>query len=133
MQLARAMGQTVSGLAAPGSRGAAKVARQQMLGRCEQYALCFRQQSSATFLTCTLPLPACSYAAAGPRPDRLRAEVARQAMPSAVAGGGRIGAGGTHGPARGLEVVAAHYSNGVLLLAEAAPGESRTRLFMLSR
>ncbi|EFN51092.1 hypothetical protein CHLNCDRAFT_141404 [Chlorella variabilis] len=70
---------------------------------------------------------------AGPRPDRLRAEVARQAMPSAVAGGGRIGAGGTHGPARGLEVVAAHYSNGVLLLAEAAPGESRTRLFMLSR
>ena len=31
------------------------------------------------------------------------------------------------------QVVAAHYSNGVLLLAEAAAGESRTRLFMLSR
>lgn len=32
-----------------------------------------------------------------------------------------------------VQVVAAHYSNGVLLLAEAAAGESRTRLFMLSR
>ncbi|PRW05942.1 nuclear pore complex Nup155 isoform B [Chlorella sorokiniana] len=71
---------------------------------------------------------------AGPRPDRLRAEVARQAMPSSAASGGvgRIGGAG-HAPARGLEVVAAHYSNGVLLLAEAAAGESRTRLFMLSR
>lgn len=75
-------------------------------------------------------------AAAGPRPDRLRAEVARQAIPSsATSGAGRLGgAGGAgHAPARGLEVVAAHYSNGVLLLAEAAVGESRTRLFMLSR
>ncbi|KAI3427442.1 hypothetical protein D9Q98_010357 [Chlorella vulgaris] len=73
---------------------------------------------------------------AGPRPDRLRAEVARQAMPSSSAAGGgtgRLGAAGSHGPVRGLEVVAAHYSNGVLLLAEAAAGESRTRLFMLSR
>ncbi|KAL4425159.1 hypothetical protein ABPG77_008264 [Micractinium sp. CCAP 211/92] len=72
---------------------------------------------------------------AGPRPDRLRAEVARQAMPSSSAGAaGRAGlGGGGHAPARGLEVVAAHYSNGVLLLAEAAAGESRTRLFMLSR
>ncbi|KAL4426022.1 hypothetical protein ABPG75_010038 [Micractinium tetrahymenae] len=75
---------------------------------------------------------------AGPRPDRLRAEVARQAMPSSAAAGGaagRVGLGGAggHAPARGLEVVAAHYSNGVLLLAEAAAGESRTRLFMLSR
>lgn len=77
-------------------------------------------------------------AAAGPRPDRLRAELARQAMPSSGASGGaagRAGLGGVggHAPARGLEVVAAHYSNGVLLLAEAAAGESRTRLFMLSR
>lgn len=74
---------------------------------------------------------------AGSRPDRLRAEVARQAMPSSASAGsagrtGMVGTGG-HAPARGLEVVAAHYSNGVLLLAEAAAGESRTRLFMLSR
>lgn len=56
-------------------------------------------------------------------------------MPSSSAGAaGRAGlGGGGHAPARGLEVVAAHYSNGVLLLAEAAAGESRTRLFMLSR
>ncbi|PSC67210.1 nuclear pore complex NUP155 [Micractinium conductrix] len=71
---------------------------------------------------------------AGPRPDRLRAEVARQAMPStAAAGAAGRGLGAGRAPARGLEVVAAHYSNGVLLLAEAAAGESRTRLFMLSR
>lgn len=59
-------------------------------------------------------------------------------MPSSAAAGGAagrpgLGGAGGHGPARGLEVVAAHYSNGVLLLAEAAAGESRTRLFMLSR
>jgi hypothetical protein len=74
-------------------------------------------------------------AAAGPRPDRLRAEVARQAMPSSAASGGagRVGGGAGHGPTRGLEVVAAHYADGVLLLAEAAAGDSRTRLFMLSR
>jgi hypothetical protein len=87
-------------------------------------------------ITCiSLVLCPC-VAAAGPRPDRLRAEVARQAMPSSSAAGGgtgRLGAAGSHGPVRGLEVVAAHYSNGVLLLAEAAAGESRTRLFMLSR
>ena len=55
-------------------------------------------------------------------------------MPStAAAGAAGRGLGAGHAPARGLEVVAAHYSNGVLLLAEAAAGESRTRLFMLSR
>ena len=55
-------------------------------------------------------------------------------MPSsAAAGGGAARIGGGHAPARGLEVVAAHDSNGVLLLAEAAAGEGRTRLFMLSR
>lgn len=50
-------------------------------------------------------LPLCPPAAAGPRPDRLRAEVARQAMPSSAAAGGvgRIGGAG-HAPARGLEV-----------------------------
>ena len=52
---------------------------------------------------------------------------------SAAGGMGRLGGVGAPAPARGLEVVAAHYSNGVLLLAEAAAGESRTRVCMLSR
>ena len=71
---------------------------------------------------------------AGPRPDRLRAEVARQAMPSPSAAARAAGGGGTHHvPARGLEVVAAGYGSGTLLLAESTPGEARTRLFLLSR
>eukprot|EP00887_Chlorella_sp_A99_P007116 scaffold2.g7116.t1 len=76
------------------------------------------------------------------RPDRLRADVARQAMPShsagAAAGGlarGGLSAGAmSHGPARVLEVAAALYSRGVLLLAEGgAAAGGRTRVFMLSR
>jgi nuclear pore complex protein Nup155 len=72
-----------------------------------------------------------SRAPAGPRPDRLRAEVARQAMPSA-ASAARAG-GAHHAPARGLQVAAACYASGALLLAEAAQGEARTRLFLLTR
>lgn len=68
---------------------------------------------------------------AGPRPDRLRAEIARQAMPSPTSMG-RAG-GAHHVPSRGLEVVAACYSSGALLLAEVGAGEASTRLFLLSR
>lgn len=75
-----------------------------------------------------------SSSISGPRPDRLRAEVARQAMPSPSAAARAAGGGGAHlAPARGLEVVAAGYGSGTLLLAEAAAGEARTRLFLLSR
>lgn len=71
---------------------------------------------------------------AGPRPDRLRAEIARQAMPSPSAAARAAGGGGAHHtPARGLEVVAAGYGSGTLLFAESSPGEARTRLFLLSR
>jgi len=71
---------------------------------------------------------------AGPRPDRLRAEIARQAMPSPSAAARAAGGGGAHHtPARGLEVVAAGYGSGTLLFAESTPGEARTRLFLLSR
>lgn len=75
-----------------------------------------------------------------PRPERLRAEVARQAVPSSAliqrsaAGAGGGGGGGGMlmmanrpsgaGGGRSLEVVAAHYSNGCLLLAEASPAPS---------
>ena len=91
-----------------------------------------------------------------PRPDRLRPEIARQAMPSSSVGrasAALLGIAGTaagattrstSGP-RGLEVVAAHYSNGCLLIAEGsssssstsaggtAARQSSTRLFLLSR
>jgi nuclear pore complex protein Nup155 len=71
---------------------------------------------------------------AGPRPDRLRAEIARQAMPSPSSAARAAGGGGAHHtPARGLEVIAAGYGSGTLLLAESTPGEARTRLFLLSR
>ena len=112
------MGHTVS------AQGACDLARR----------ACWLDHIAALAALVTPPAFLCC-AAAGPRPDRLRADIARQAMPSSAAAGGagRLGAGGSHAPARGLEVVAAHYSNGVLLLAEAAAGESRTRLFMLSR
>jgi nuclear pore complex protein Nup155 len=80
-----------------------------------------------------------------PRPERLRAEVARQAVPSsaliqqrsAAAGGGGGGmmmmanrSSGAGVGGRSLEVVAAHYSNGCLLLAEASPASSSSSSFI---
>jgi nuclear pore complex protein Nup155 len=53
-------------------------------------------------------------------------------MPS-PASTARAAGGHHHAPARGLEVVAACYASGALLLAEAPRGEARTRLFLLSK
>ncbi|KAK9806121.1 hypothetical protein WJX72_002210 [[Myrmecia] bisecta] len=69
---------------------------------------------------------------ANQRPQALIPQIARQAMPHpSTAGVGRTAAGGS--PAKGLEVSVAHYCNGVLLLAEMAGNEGRTRMLMASR
>lgn len=81
----------------------------------------------------TAPSSGGASARQSPRPDRLRADIARQAMPS-VQSTARVGALHHHtAPSRGLEVVAACYASGALLLAESVPGEPRTKLFLLSR
>jgi len=63
------------------------------------------------------------------RPDRLKAEVARRAVPPPSVGrsihAGAVG--------RSLEVVGACASSDTLLLAESLPNESRTSLYVVSR
>ncbi|CAL8471349.1 g10891 [Coccomyxa elongata] len=64
------------------------------------------------------------------RPTHLRAQVARQAPPQPT---NAAVARGTQQPSRSLEVAVAHYSNGVLLLAEAAGQQGRSRLIVAAR
>ena len=72
-------------------------------------------------------------AVCGPRPDRIRPEIARNAMPLSTSAAHGPHGSHHHVPARSLEVVAACYNSGTLLLAEAPRGESHTRIFLLSR
>ena len=62
------------------------------------------------------------------RPDRLKAEVARRAVPIPTSGRSlHSGAG------RSLDVLAACAASDTLILAESVPNESRTSLFVISR
>lgn len=61
----------------------------------------------------------------------MRPEIARNAMPLSTSASHAVG--GHHMPARSVEVVAACYDSGALLLAETPHGESYTRIFLLSR
>jgi len=63
------------------------------------------------------------------RPDRLKAEVARRAVPIPTGGGRSMHSGA----GRSLDILAACAASDTLILAESAPNESRTSLFVISR
>ena len=70
------------------------------------------------------------------RPDRLKAEIVRRAVPSSMPGGGRGGRGGAPhhaGVGRSLEVLAACAVTDTLVLAEAAPNDGKTSVFIVTR
>ena len=66
------------------------------------------------------------------RPDRLRAEIARRAVPSSMSSG-RGSAHAHHAVGRSLEVLAACSVSDTLILAETAPNEGKTSLFVIAR
>jgi nuclear pore complex protein Nup155 len=72
---------------------------------------------------------ACSSRTSSPRPDRLKAEIARRAVP--IPSNGRSYNVGNMG--RSLEVLAACAISDTLILAEATPNEAKTSLFVISR
>ena len=69
---------------------------------------------------------------ASARPDRLRAEIARRAVPNSMSLG-RSSAHAQHGVGRSLEVLAACSISDTLVLAESAPNEGKTSVFVIAR
>ena len=78
---------------------------------------------------------------ANARPDRLKAEIARRAVPTSMPGGGRgarngnLGGASHHqiGVGRSLEVLAACSVTDTLVLAEAVPSDGKTSVFIITR
>jgi nuclear pore complex protein Nup155 len=66
------------------------------------------------------------------RPDRLKAEIARRAVPNSMPGGGRSSSS-HHALGRSLEVLAACSVSDTLILAESAPNEGKTSIFVIAR